>query len=185
MLCLCSASITRADILRHSGVVFEQKDVSFDEEQIRAENARSFVYLAARGKMEAARAAFGLSRPLLCADTVIVAADGTILRKAQNIEDARRILLAQSGSEITILTSMHYAVSDLYLTDTSATHYRFAPFDLTALEKYLADGTWRGKAGACMVEGFCKPYIRETKGSENTARGLQIEVLLPWLKGDE
>ncbi|MBD3806311.1 MAG: septum formation inhibitor Maf, partial [Sulfuricurvum sp.] len=39
-----------------------------------------------------------------------------------------------------------------------------------------------GKAGACMVEGFCKPYIREVRGFESTAMGLSIEVLKPFLE---
>jgi septum formation protein len=33
-----------------------------------------------------------------------------------------------------------------------------------------------------MVEGFCKKYILEVDGLESTAMGLQVEVLLPWLK---
>jgi hypothetical protein len=32
-----------------------------------------------------------------------------------------------------------------------------------------------------MVEGFCKSYIRETRGFESTAMGLCVEVLKPFL----
>ena len=182
MLCLCSASPTRAQILREFGIDFVQRGVVFDEEQIETDDAATFVYQAAKGKLEAAITQYGLETPLLCADTVIAAPDGTILRKARDVQDARAILMKQSGSQIAIITSMHYRSAALYLTDTSATHYRLAPFDPDALEDYLRSGQWEGKAGACMVEGFCRSYIRDVRGRESTARGLQAEVLLPWLE---
>jgi septum formation protein len=110
-----------------------------------------------------------------------VAEDGTILRKATDREDAKRILERQSGSKIAIVSCVHYRSKALMFIDTSATHYEFAPFDPAALEAYLDSGEWQGKAGACMVEGFCKPYIRSIEGLESTAMGLQVEKLLPWL----
>jgi len=50
------------------------------------------------------------------------------------------------------------------------------------LEAYLDSNEWMGKAGACMVEGFCKKYIKEVRGLESTAMGLGIEQLLPFIK---
>jgi septum formation protein len=181
MLYLCSGSATRAGLLERYGVAFAQKPVAFDEEALVFTCPEVFVYHAAKGKLEAAEQAYGLKIPLLSADTVIATADGRIVRKATDRDDARRILLAQSGETIAIITSMHYKRRDLYLNDTSATYYRFAPFDRDDLEAYLQSDAWRGKAGACMVEGFCKPYIREVRGLESTAMGLQVEILLPWL----
>jgi septum formation protein len=159
-----------------------QKSVDFDEEQITAGIAKDFVYAASKGKLEEAVKAFGLELPLLCADTVITAADGTILRKAKDIEDARRILKMQSGSMISIISSLHYQSKKLLFTDISATYYHFAPFEKDDLEAYLESGLWQGKAGGCMVEGFCKKYIKSVEGYESTAMGLQVETLLPWLK---
>ncbi len=183
MIYLCSQSESRATLLKHFGISFEQKSVHFDEEQITSSVAKDFVYTASKGKMEAAVREFGLEVPLLCADSVIMATDGSILRKAKDREDARRILKIQSGSEISIVSSVHYRSKELLLVDTSATRYHFADFDEEDLEAYLKSGLWQGKAGACMVEGFCKKYIRSVEGYESTAMGLQVEVLLPWLKG--
>ncbi|MBP9566206.1 MAG: Maf family protein, partial [Sulfurospirillum sp.] len=50
-----------------------------------------------------------------------------------------------------------------------------------SLDAYLDGNEWRGKAGACMVEGFCKSYIQEVVGLESTAMGLSIEKLIPFL----
>ena len=110
------------------------------------------------------------------ADTVVTA-QGKILRKAKDETDAREILATQSGSETDIITCMIYKTPRLELIDMSVTRYFFTPFDPADVERYLQSGEWRGKAGACMVEGFCKPYIREVRGFESTAMGLSVEIL--------
>ena len=182
MVCLCSSSESRALLLNNLGVDFIQRSPDYDEEQITTTVAKDFVYTASKGKLEAAVREFGLDIPLLCADTVIASADGTILRKAKDVEDARRILNIQSGSTISIISSAHYRSKTLAFSDISATHYHFAAFEETDLEAYLESGLWRGKAGGCMVEGFCKKYIKSVDGYESTAIGISVinERELPW-----
>lgn len=182
MIRLASASPSRALLLRRSGIDFIQTPVDYDEEGIVAQSPKAFVYQATRGKYEAGLRAFGYEAyPLLVADSV-VASQGLILRKARCEEDARHILMTQSGHESAIMTCMIYRCNTHELIDISATHFRFAPFDPDDIERYLASGEWRGKAGACMVEGFCKPYITSVRGYESTAMGLSVEVLKPFLE---
>ena len=147
------------------------------------DDARNFVYHASKGKLEAAQAAFGLEMPLLVADTVVAGPSGEILRKAKDQKDAEHILRLLSGNEIAIVSCAHLKSPRRYFLDLSATHYRFAPFDEEEMRRYLESGEWQGKAGACMVEGFCKPYIREVRGLESTAMGLQVEIIRPWIEG--
>jgi len=180
-ICLCSSSESRALLLNNFDIDFIQKSPDYDEDQITTTIAKDFVYTASKGKLESAIKEFGLEIPLLCADTVIAASDGSILRKAKNLEDARRILNIQSGSTISIISSLHYKSKTLLFSDISATHYHFAPFEEDDLGAYLESGLWQGKAGGCMVEGFCKKYIKSVDGYESTAMGLQVEKLLPWL----
>lgn len=178
---ICSSSETRALLLDRFDIAFVQKSIDFDESSIETTNAIEFVYRASKGKMNSAIQLYGLDTPLLCADTVISASDGKILRKAKNTEEARATLEIQSNSTISIITSLHYQTKDRLFTNISATHYRFAKFEEDDLKHYLQSGLWQGKAGACMVEGFCKKYISEVAGLESTAMGLQVEVLLPWI----
>ncbi len=177
MIRLASASQSRAQLLREAGIGFIQTPVDFDEEKIVADSPKHFVYQATVGKYEAGMKQFGIEPyALLVADSVVTS-QGQILRKARCVDEARNILMTQSGNVTSIITCMIYHSPALKLVDISATHYRFAPFDREDLERYLASGAWRGKAGACMVEGFCKPYIRQVRGFESTARGLSVEVL--------
>ena len=182
MIHLASNSESRALLLKRFNIEFIQKAPLYDEEQITTTIAKDFVYIASKGKLESAIKAFGLKTPLLTADSVIATADGTILRKPKNREDARRILNLQSGSQIAIISAMHYKTKALYLSDISATYYDFSPFDKEDLESYLESKLWQGKAGGCMVEGFCKKYIKSVEGYESTAMGLSIEKLLPWME---
>ena len=129
--------------------------------------------------------AFGISDyPLLVADTVVTTG-GQILRKAKSIDDARNILMTQSGNITSIITCMIYQSKKLKLIDISSTDYIFDDFNLDDLEVYLKSGDWQGKAGACMVEGFCKSYIKEVRGFESTAMGLNTQVLKRFLSSEE
>jgi septum formation protein len=181
VLVLCSASPSRALLLEKFGVAFVQRSTTYDEEQIKTTVAKDFVYYASSGKMQQAIKDFGLEIPLLCADTVIASSDGEILRKPKNQADAKRILKLQSGSKISIISSLHYRSTTKSFSNICATHYHFAPFDPKDLEYYLQSNLWEGKAGGCMVEGFCKKYIKSVDGFESTAMGLQVEELLGWL----
>jgi len=181
MLRLASSSITRAELLGAAGIPFLQESLDFDEDSIIAPTPKNFVYQATLGKYRVNLEKFGCSDyPLLVADTVVTA-HGKILRKAKDEADARAILEMQSGSDVAIITCMIYKTPRLELIDISSTHYFFDVFDPKEIDTYLRSGEWRGKAGACMVEGFCKPYIREVRGFESTAMGLSVEVLKPFL----
>nr|WP_321266727.1 septum formation inhibitor Maf [uncultured Sulfurimonas sp.] len=177
MLRLASSSQTRALLLEEAGIEFIQESVDFNEEAIDASSPKNFVYQATLGKYEANLKEFGYEDyPLLVADTVVTAKN-KILRKAKNIEDARDILMTQSGNITSIVTCMIYHSKDKKIIDISQTDYIFSEFDLDDLENYLQNKEWIGKAGACMVEGFCKPYIKEVRGFESTAMGLNTELL--------
>lgn len=177
MLRLASSSQTRSMLLLKADVSFKQESVEFDEESIVATSPKNFVYQATLGKYEANLKVFGYKEmPLLVADTVVTS-QNKILRKAKCIDEARDILLAQSGNITSIITCMIYHSKDKKIIDISKTDYLFDIFKYDDLQRYLLSEEWRGKAGACMVEGFCKPYIKEVHGHESTAMGLNIEIL--------
>ena len=177
MIRLASSSQTRALLLNEAGIEFIQESVDFDEDKIMASSPKNFVYQATLGKYEANLKVFGFKDyPLLVADTVVTAKN-QILRKAKCVDDARNILMTQSGDITSIITCMIYQSKEKKLIDISQTDYLFNTFDMDDLDNYLQSGEWRGKAGACMVEGFCKSYIKEVRGFESTAMGLNTEVL--------
>ena len=176
MLILCSSSSTRAKLLKKYRIKFIQKSCNFDEEQIKTNDPYEFVVLASLGKFKECIKCFR-NEDIVSADTIVT--DGVkILRKAKNKEEARKILLAQSGKAIKIVTSMWIRFEGQIFGRVDETIYKFKEFDKGDLENYLDSNEWVGKAGACMVEGFCKKYIESVKGYESTAMGLCVEELL-------
>lgn len=180
MLILASSSPTRASILKNFGIKFKQRSCDFDEDSIACKDAKSFVYQATLGKMKRYKQLFNDDEPFLCADTVL-SCNGKILRKAKNISHAKKLLMLQSGNEVSIFTCMIYVSQKFHFFDLSSTVYEFKKFDDDKLNSYLNSNLWQGKAGACMVEGFCKEYIKNKRGLTSTAMGLSIEKLLAFL----
>ncbi len=173
---LCSSSKTRAKLLQEAGIDFIQKSCAFDEERITAKDPYEFVFAASYGKFKECCKCFK-SEDIITADTVV--SDGKeILRKAKSKDEAKRMLFAQSGKEIKIITCMWVRFKGQNFCRIDETIYEFEKFDVNDLEKYLNSNEWQGKAGACMVEGFCKKYIKNVKGYESTAMGLCVEELV-------
>jgi septum formation protein len=180
MIILGSNSETRAKILQDSNIKFFQSGCDFDEDGIKTQNPKSFVFQATMGKLDSCIQKHGVEKGILVADTVVVA-DNKILRKAKSVEEAETLLLSQSGNVVSIITATIFKSSKKSFIDISSTEYKFREFEKSDLRKFLASEEWKGKAGACMVEGFCKKYIEEFVGFESCAMGLSLEKLKSFL----
>lgn len=178
MIRLGSNSPTRALLLKEHNIDFIQNGGSFDEDSIKTKDPKSFVYQATLGKFNELYKKYGVEdMPLVVADSVVTS-QGELLRKAKDENDARRMLELQSGSETSVITCMIYKSKNKEVLDLSITTYEFDIFKKEHIEEYINSGECFGKAGAIMVEGFCKPYIKSVKGYESTAMGLCLEKLM-------
>ncbi len=181
MIRLGSNSKTRALMLQQNNIRFIQNGGKFDEDSITSKVPIEFVKIATKGKFDELYKKYGIEDiPLLVADTVVTSS-GQLLRKAKDKDDARRMLELQSNNEVSIITCMIFKSKYSEIFDISTTTYKFAKFDEKEMLEYINSGECMGKAGAIMVEGFCKPYIKSVIGYESTAMGLCIEKLLPYL----
>ncbi|MCP4971255.1 MAG: septum formation inhibitor Maf [Arcobacter sp.] len=177
MIRLGSNSITRAILLKKHKIDFIQNGGSFDEDSITTTDPKSFVYQATLGKYNELIKKYGCNdMPLLVADSVVTS-QNKLLRKAKDAEDAKRMLELQSGSETSVITCMIFKSKEKEIIDISITTYTFDKFKEDDIKQYIESEECFGKAGAIMVEGFCKPYIKTVKGYESTAMGLCVEKL--------
>jgi septum formation protein len=175
-LLLCSGSETRANMLKEKGVDFIQKSSNFDEEKIIETDPRKFVYKATTGKYKACLEKNSEFKKIVVADTV-VSANGLILRKANSESEARKILELQSENSVSIITATILKNGNREIFDLSSTVYKFQKFDEVELKQFIDSGEWRGKAGACMVEGFCGDFIESVRGFQSCAMGLSFEKI--------
>jgi septum formation protein len=178
---LGSNSPTRALILKNFGIDFIQNGGDFDEDSIKTTNPKSFCYEATLGKFKELYKKYGVEdMPLLVADSVVTC-EGKLLRKAKDYDDAKAMLELQSGNKTSVITCMIYKSKEKEFIDISITTYQFSEFKKEDMKEYLNSGECFGKAGAIMVEGFCKPYIKNVIGYESTAMGLCVEKLKMFL----
>jgi len=182
MIRLGSNSPTRAFLLKSHNIPFVQNGGTFDEDSITTTDPIEFVKMATKGKFDELYQKYGCDdMPLLVADSVVVC-EGKLLRKAKDKEDARAMIELQSGNKTSVISCMIFKSPTTYLFDISTTTYQFLPFLSEEIDNYINSGECMGKAGAIMVEGFCKPYIKSVDGYESTAMGLCVEKIIPFMK---
>lgn len=181
MLRLCSTSKVRQEILKKLGVPFIVGESDFNEEQLKIKSPRMFAYQATLGKHKKALEKYGLELPLLIADSV-VSCNGALQRKARSVKEARDFLCLQSGGTLSVISCAILHSQAFYCLDISVTHFTLDFFNQKDIEDYLSSDVWQNKAGAVMIEGFHKKYIKTQIGTTYNAMGLNIEALLPFLR---
>ncbi len=178
-LILASASPRRRDILSVLGVDFEVVVPEVEEirhgaapEELVVENARrkARVGLELAGAVEAV---------VLGVDTDVVLDEAT-LGKAESADEARERLEALSGRT-------HEVLSGVALMSAGAAPERsgvarswvtFRELDRATIERYVASGEWRDRAGAYAIQGLGSFLIERLEGDFSNVVGLPLQLLL-------
>jgi septum formation protein len=167
-------------ILRREGVDFESIEAPVDDPATPPEGDVAIVAAdLARRKAEAVIA----THPSRCADAFVVAAD-TICRqgansvgKAESLEQARRILAQMMDGEHEVVTAVAIARGGAWQSFVDVARVRVEHPGAEALERFLASGGWRGKAGAYDIEERrAAGWTIRCEGDEDTVGGL------PWTR---
>ncbi len=181
MIFLASSSQTRAEILRKSGINFEQIFFNYDEGGV-DKNLPPHIYVqkVVAAKKEQFLKANSGAKNVIFADSVVVCG-GKILGKAKDEKEAFKMLKMQSGNTARIVTAMIFLGEKFELFNVSFAEYKFAKFDEADLQNYLSGDLWQGKAGAMTIENFNKKYILSQNGETSTAMGLNVKILKAFL----
>jgi len=120
----------------------------------------------------------GLAGLILAADTVGSVA-GEVFGKPADRDDARRMLLAISGTTHSVLTGWClWRTSDgLSLSGVERTRIVMRHWTSAELEDYLDSGGWEGKCGAYGLRLEGDPFVTQILGSAANVIGLPIERL--------
>ncbi len=184
MIVLASASPRRREILTTLGLSFEIDVADVDESVLAAEAATAYVQRVAASKARtvATRRAGSV---ILAADTTVVV-DGVILGKPEDDDDARRMLALLSGRAHDVLTAIAIETTrdgaPRSLARVVRTEVVFRALDALAIDRYVASGEQRDKAGAYGIQGLAMGLVREIRGSYTNVVGLPaaetIDLLL-------
>lgn len=194
---LASASPRRKELLEQIGLDFEICPAK-GEEVITTEIPQEAVLeLASQKALEVAgmiKRYEGLHRDLMTpqdlmiigADTV-VAAEGKILGKPKDDEDAFRMLTLLSGRTHEVYTGVSIVFLDasgragehVFFEKTEVTMHEMSPEEI---RRYIATGDAADKAGAYGIQGKCAIFIDKIAGDYNNVVGLPVAAVYRELK---
>jgi septum formation protein len=153
-------------------------------EEVVVENAR-------RKALEGLRRAGGEGRVALGVDTEVVL-DGRLLGKAVREEDARERLLGLSGRTHEVLSGVCLlsidSASDSTGISGSTRHssgrrgvarslVTFRELDDALIDRYLASGEWRDRAGAYAIQGLGSTLVARLEGDFSNVVGLPLQLV--------
>jgi septum formation protein len=182
-LVLASASPRRLDLLRQIGLVPAFVDpAQIDETPLPRELPAAHAKRLAGAKADAV-----LPRHpgvfLLAADTV-VACGRRILPKAEDEDTAAHCLSLLSGRRHRVLGAVEVAAPDgRRLRRLVMTAVAFKRLSKGEIERYLASGEWRGKAGGYAIQGLAAAFIPWINGSYPNVVGLPLAEVWAMLQG--
>lgn len=180
-LVLASRSPQRQEILRNLGIDFEV--VVPEVEELTEGDPQRVVLENARRK---ARAAFERSSgtvPVLGVDTEVVL-EGRLYGQPSDLDEARRFISELSGRSHTVLSGLSLLDGAEIgtepreragVTETSVT---FRELDGRAVDRYVASGEWKHRAGGYAVQGLGAALIDRIEGDFWNVVGLPVQLLL-------
>ena len=179
MLIRASQSPRRKEILQSAGIPFQVRIADVDESALSGEAPMSYVRRLAASKAMAVPRESG--EMILAADTTVVA-EGEILGKPENDEDAKRMLRKLSGKAHEVLTGICLFSGSKLQIDAESTTVYFASLSEEEIEQYLASGEHRDKAGAYGIQGRAAKFIQRVEGCYFNVVGLPISLVYRHLK---
>lgn len=189
-LVLASGSPRRLALLQQAGI---EPDALFpadvDETPLRAEAPRELAKRVSRAKAEVARKTARNREELhdayiLSADTIVVAG-GRVLPKAEVVDEAAACLRLLSGRTHRVYTSVCLVTSkDKFRERVIETRVRFKRLSRDEIERYLASGEWRGKAGGYAIQGLAGTFVVKLVGSYTNVVGLPLYESIALLEGE-
>jgi septum formation protein len=182
-LVLASASPRRLDLLRQIGIAPDRVDAAdIDEAVLKGELPVAHARRLAGAKL----AAVAPRHPgafIVAADTV-VACGRRILPKAEDEATARRCLALLSGRRHRVLGAVEVRGPDgRGLRRLVTTAVIFKRLSSAEIERYLASGEWRGKAGGYAIQGLAAAFIPAITGSYSNVVGLPLAETWAMLQG--
>jgi septum formation protein len=174
-LVLASSSPRRRQLLAAAGYALEVIPADIDETPGPFEEPWSLVARLSREKASAISAAAG--RIIVAADTAVVL-DGVAYGKPVDDDDARAMLRRLSGCTHQVMTGWCVRRDDVFDGGVVATDVTFRRLDDDDINRWLATGEHRDKAGAYAIQGAAMVFVARVGGCLSNVVGLPVETVV-------
>jgi len=172
-VCLASASPRRRELLQAAGIGLTIVPADLDESPLPGERPIDLVLRLARAKA----AAIPSDATVVAADTAVVL-DDVAYAKPDDDDDARRMLRALSGRTHQVLTGWCVQRGPRRVDGVVATEVTFRALDDGDIDRWIATGGHRDKAGAYAIQGAAAALIARVQGSLTNVIGLPLDEVL-------
>lgn len=176
---LASKSPRRKEILENIGLKFEILTENADE-TCHETAPHEYVKALALRKGEATRARLleggNMTKDtlIIAADTIVVA-DGEILGKPKDPEDAARMLRMFSGKAHHVISGIALLTKDKEIARAETTKVIFDKVPEREIEQYIATSEPYDKAGAYAIQGFASLWITGIEGDYFNVVGFPVK----------
>ena len=188
-LILASKSPRRKEILENLGVKFQIITCDTDEHTDELDGKKYVEEIAFR-KGNAVRellenqGEFDENKIILSCDTVVISADGEIMGKPVDRDDAKRMILAFSGKPHFVISGIALITKDKVVVTSESTTVYFDTVDESDVENYLDTPESYDKAGAYAIQGYASLWINGIEGDYFNVVGLPVKKLSDTLKNE-
>lgn len=181
-LILASASPRRSQLLHGIGLDFEVIPSNVSEEEVNGVGPADLVMRLAHAK--AADVACGVDDGLVIGADTIVVADGRVLGKPVDSDDAFRMLRALSARAHQVYSGVSVidAGCGESLTEYEMTTVKFRALSDESILRYVETGEPMGKAGAYAIQGIGGLLVESIAGDYNCVVGLPLGRLALMLR---
>ena len=178
---LASQSPRRKELLTKMGVVFATIPSYFDEYLDDTRSPETVAVELAVGK--ALAVAEQHPDDIVIGSDTIVTVDGKQLAKAVDDNEARQMLKALSGThnEVTTGLAVIRLSDNTKLTGVDTTIVYFRPYNGGEVNRYIATGDYKDKAGAYGIQSGAASLIEYFSGNYDTVLGLPTKLLSDFL----
>jgi len=189
-LVLASGSPRRLALLNQAGIEPDSLEpAEIDETPERGELPRTLAVRLAREKalkvQERVRAQDEIKDAYIIAADTIVAVGRRILPKPELLEEAASCLRLLSGRTHRVYSGLCLVTPhDAVKTRLVETRVRFKRLSNEDIEKYLASGEWRNKAGGYAIQGLAGTFVVKIIGSYTNVVGLPLYESMAMLQGE-
>jgi septum formation protein len=174
---LASTSPQRQAILSQLGIPFEVAAPGYEEHDPPGLSPVELARTHALGKAHS-RAAEAAGRPVLGVDTAVVLAGSEIYGKPADPTEARSMLAKLAGRSHEVVSGLCLIGDGWEELEHETTRVSFRPLGEHEIDRYIASGEWRGRAGAYAIQGLGAALVERIEGDYLNVVGLPVALFV-------
>jgi septum formation protein len=180
-LVLASRSPQRRAVLAQLGIPFRTVPSTHLEEVVPCDPVATAEHNAAGKAAEVVRRGAAARNDLVLAVDTIVVVDDEILGKAADEAQARTYLGQLSGRTHNVVSGLCLRRAAVESVGHCVTSVAFRGLNEAEIDRYLATGEWRERAGAYAIQGFGSALVEAVHGDYFNVVGLPVGLLVDCL----